>query len=111
MEVYVERITKGPCFICEIIADNPDYPAHFIHEDEQAIVFLSAYPVLYGYTLIAPRAHREQVTGDFTQAEYLRLDSGIDRRSQRRTQFSGLPYSLPARGVGHHFYQFVTGCW
>jgi diadenosine tetraphosphate (Ap4A) HIT family hydrolase len=79
MEAYIERTTQGPCFICQILAGNPDYPHHIIYEDEQAIVFLNAYPALYGYTLVAPREHREQVTGDFTQAEYLRLQALIYR--------------------------------
>lgn len=75
MDAYVERITKGHCFICEILAGNPDFPHHVIYEDEQAIVFLNKYPILRGYTLVAPRQHREQVTGDFTQAEYLQLQA------------------------------------
>lgn len=79
MEAYIARTTQGPCFICEILAGNPNYPHHIIYEDGQAIVFLNAYPSLYGYTLVAPREHREQVTGDFTQAEYLRLQALIYR--------------------------------
>ena len=79
IEAYVERITTGPCFICEILASNPDFPHHTIYEDDQAIVFLNAYPMLPGYTLVAPREHREQVTGDFTQAEYLQLQALIYR--------------------------------
>lgn len=82
MAAYIERATKGPCFICEIVAGNPDYPHHIIHEDEQAIVFLNAYPMLYGYALVAPRQHREQVTGDFSQAEYLQLQTLIYRVSE-----------------------------
>jgi ATP adenylyltransferase len=44
-----------------------------IYEDQTAVVFLNKYPVLHGYTLIAPREHREQATGDFTLQEYLTL--------------------------------------
>ncbi len=76
---YVARITSGPCFICQIVAGNPDYPHHIIYQDEQTIAFLNAYPPLYGYTLVAPRQHREQVTADFTQAEYLQLQAVIYR--------------------------------
>lgn len=79
MDAYIERITKGPCFICEILAGNPDYPHHVIYADEQAIVFLNKYPILRGYTLVAPRQHREQVTGDFTPAEYLQLQALLYR--------------------------------
>jgi diadenosine tetraphosphate (Ap4A) HIT family hydrolase len=78
-EAYVRRITTGPCFICEIIAGNPDYRHHVIYEDEQAIVFLNKYPSLYGYVLVAPREHREQVTGDFSLDDYLALQALIYR--------------------------------
>ncbi len=79
MDAYIQRIMTGPCFICEIVNGNPDYPHHIIYEDEEAIVFLNAYPNLVGYTLVAPRQHKEQVTGDFTTAEYLRLQKIIYR--------------------------------
>lgn len=79
MAAYVARITTGPCFICQIVAGNPARPHHIIYEDEQAIAFLNAYPPLYGYVLVAPRQHREQVTGDFALAEYLQLQAVIYR--------------------------------
>ena len=41
--------------------------------DETAVVFLNKYPVLYGYTLLAPRQHREHVPRDFTREAYLAL--------------------------------------
>jgi diadenosine tetraphosphate (Ap4A) HIT family hydrolase len=41
-------------------------------------VFLNKYPVLYGYTLVAPREHREQATGDLTLQEYLQLQRLIN---------------------------------
>ena len=40
---------------------------------------LNKYPILYGYTLVAPRQHREQVTTDFTREEYLALQDLIYR--------------------------------
>src|SRR5215467_15887453 len=55
-----EQRTRGPCFICEMLAGNPAYRHHLIYEDETAVVFLTKYPTLVGYTLVAPRAHREQ---------------------------------------------------
>lgn len=72
---YIKRSQEGPCFICELIAGNN--PHHVIYEDQTAVVFLSKYPSLYGYTLIAPREHREQATGDFTLEEYLALQQLI----------------------------------
>jgi diadenosine tetraphosphate (Ap4A) HIT family hydrolase len=76
-ERYVERSRSGPCFLCQI-ADG-ELPHHMIYEDERAIVFLNKYPMLYGYTLVAPRTHREQVAGDFSEAEYLELQRLIYR--------------------------------
>jgi ATP adenylyltransferase len=70
---YVRRSRSGPCFVCEIVAGNPEYRHHVVYEDGEAIAFLNKYPTLYGYTLVAPRAHREQATRDFTLDEYLRL--------------------------------------
>lgn len=79
VDAYVERITTGPCFICEMLAGNPDYAHHIIYEDETAVAFLNKYPILYGYTLVAPRHHREQVTRDFTREEYLALQGLVYR--------------------------------
>lgn len=72
---YEKRSQEGPCFICELIAGAN--PHHMIYEDQTAVVFLNKYPVLYGYTLVAPREHREQATGDFTLDEYLALQGLI----------------------------------
>jgi ATP adenylyltransferase len=79
IDSYIERITSGLCFICEMLAGNPDYRHHIIYEDEIAVVFLNKYPILYGYTLVAPRQHRERVTGDFAREEYLGLQDLIYR--------------------------------
>lgn len=82
MDAYVEQISSGLCFICEMLNGNPDYAHHIIYRDEQAVVFLNKYPILYGYVLVAPAEHREQVSGDFTEAEYLALQSVIFRVSE-----------------------------
>jgi ATP adenylyltransferase len=78
-QAYAERSQQGPCFICAIAAGDPGYPHWIIYEDEQAIVFLSKYQVLYGYTLVAPRLHREHVTGDFSPDDYLALQRLVHR--------------------------------
>jgi ATP adenylyltransferase len=75
---YVERIKNGPCFICEMVNGKSE-GNHVIYQDGRAIVFLNKYPTLYGYTLVAPREHREQVTGDFSTHEYLDLQRLIYR--------------------------------
>ena len=76
---YIKRSQDGPCFICRILDGDPDYPHHIVYEDETAIVFLNKYPTLLGYTLVAPRQHREQVTGDFAINEYKALQEVIYR--------------------------------
>jgi len=88
-EAYHQRCQTGPCFICEIIAGNPDYPADIVYEDDETIVFLDKYPRLYGYTLVAPRKHREQVTGDFTVEEYLALQTMVYRVAEAVRQEVG----------------------
>ena len=73
-----ERLA-GRCFICELVAGNPEFRHHVVYEDDVAIAFLNAYPVLYGMLLVAPRVHRERVTGDFTRDEYLALQEVVHR--------------------------------
>jgi diadenosine tetraphosphate (Ap4A) HIT family hydrolase len=70
---------EGRCFICEFLAGNPEFAHVLVYEDEDAVAFLNKYPSLYGYVLVAPREHREQVTGDFSTAEYLRLQAVVHR--------------------------------
>jgi diadenosine tetraphosphate (Ap4A) HIT family hydrolase len=77
LDAYHRSAQTGPCFICQIVARNSDCPAHIVFEDAVAIAFLDRYPPLYGHTLIAPRQHREQVTGDFTLEEYLDLQRRV----------------------------------
>jgi diadenosine tetraphosphate (Ap4A) HIT family hydrolase len=67
------------CFICELLAGNPEFPHHVVYEDDTAVAFLNAYPPLYGYVLVAPREHKEQVTGDFTREEYQQLQDVVHR--------------------------------
>jgi len=50
---------------------------HIIYQNDTFIAFLNKYPVLYGYALVAPIKHKEQVTGDFTLEEYLTLQRGV----------------------------------
>jgi hypothetical protein len=61
---------------------------HLVWAEEYAIAFLAKDPPLLGTTLVAPRAHREQVTGDFPMAEYLwhvaPLPPGVPHHKQQR---------------------------
>ena len=79
LQAYVHDIQTQPCFICEMAKGNLAYAHEMIYQDENTLVFLNKYPPLYGYVLVAPREHREQVTSDFTAAEYLALQQVIYR--------------------------------
>jgi diadenosine tetraphosphate (Ap4A) HIT family hydrolase len=72
-DAYIARSRSGPCFVCAMLAGNPQYYHHVVYEDDTVVAFLNKYPPLYGYKLVAPKAHREQVTGDFSVDEYLNL--------------------------------------
>jgi hypothetical protein len=62
------------------VARDPAFPDHHIsYEDEEVIVFLAMNPTQYGYTLVAPKEHKEQVVGDFTVEEYLSLQRVVHR--------------------------------
>lgn len=63
--------------MCEIVAGRR--PHHFVHEDDTAIAFLNRYPTLRGYVLVAPKEHLEEVTGDFTEDEYVALQRVVWR--------------------------------
>jgi ATP adenylyltransferase len=79
IEAYIHRSQTGPCFICQIVAGNPEEHHCIVFEDDVGVAFLNKYPTLYGYTLVAPREHREQVTGDFSVDEYIALQQVIYR--------------------------------
>jgi diadenosine tetraphosphate (Ap4A) HIT family hydrolase len=76
---YHQRARVGPCFVCQIVARHPEFPADIVYEDDLAIAFLDKYPRVAGYTLLAPRAHRQNVTADFTPAEHLDLQRRLYR--------------------------------
>ncbi len=71
MEVFHHKARTRPCFVCEVV--------DIVHEDDEAIAFLDSYPRAYGYALVAPKKHREQVTKDFPVQEYLRLQRFVYR--------------------------------
>ena len=78
LDGYIERIQNNPCFICEMIAGRLN-GNHVIFQNEEFIAFLNKYPSLYGYVLVAPVQHKEQVTGDFTLEDYLSLQRAVYR--------------------------------
>ena len=84
----ISRLTRKvtSCFICEFLAGNPRYEHLVVAETDTAVAFLSKFPTLFGYVLVAPREHREQVTGDFDEKEYIELQSLIYRVSEAMRQ-------------------------
>jgi diadenosine tetraphosphate (Ap4A) HIT family hydrolase len=79
LEALHHGFRTQPCFVCRMVEGNVQFPETIIYEDERALVFLDAYPRAYGYTLVAPKEHREQVTGDYSMEDYLALQRLIYR--------------------------------
>jgi len=79
MEALHHGFRTGPCFVCEMVNGNTPFPENVIREDDETLVFLDAYPRAYGYTLVAPKEHREQVTADFAMEEYLEIQKLLYR--------------------------------
>ncbi len=69
---YMKR-SRSRCFICAVVERDPDYPHHIMYEDDASVAFLVKAPQLWGTTLVAPKDHREHVTGDFDSESYVRL--------------------------------------
>lgn len=73
LAAYHHEVSKG-CFICRLVEGDATLPAHhIIWQNDEAIAFLDRFPTVYGYALVAPIAHREQVSGDFTLHQFLAL--------------------------------------
>ena len=112
LEGYVARATRGPCFICRVVAGDPKFRHHIVYEDETAIAFLNKYPTLPGYTLVCPKAHKRQVTGDFSREEYLQLQSLVHRIGEavRRTMNADRLYvlSLGSNEANDHVHWHVA---
>ena len=64
LAAYEQRVQHGSCFICAYVAGDPAAAHHEVYADESCTAFLAKYPTLLGYTLVAPRAHVVDVTGD-----------------------------------------------
>ena len=59
-EAY-HRLVRRACFVCELLAGNPEYPHHVVHRDGLAVAFLSRFPLWPGHVLVAPVPHVEDV--------------------------------------------------
>src|SRR5690606_10247142 len=65
LAAYEARSRRGPCVICaHLTAADPADVHHEVHADERCVVLLNRYPTLLGHTLVAPRRHVVDVTGD-----------------------------------------------
>lgn len=76
LDSYIDQIQHRSCFICEMIAGRLN-GNHVIYQNSEFIAFLNKYPTQLGYALVAPAIHKEQVTGDFTLGEYLKLQQAV----------------------------------
>lgn len=80
LDAYHRRVQSGPCFVCAMVAGDPEFSGHPIfYEDEKTVAFLTTNPAQYGFTLVCPKEHREQATGDFSIEEYLDLQRLVYR--------------------------------
>ena len=79
LERYVSRVREGPCFICALVAGDPDHAHHMVYSDDAAIAFLSRYPTLPGYCLVAPKRHIEHWAQELDEVQYLRLQAVVHR--------------------------------
>ncbi len=71
----------GPadCFVCDVVNGNRRATHHIVHEDDQCIAFLAKWPPLWGTTLVCPKVHKEAVTSDFSEDQYLELQRVVRR--------------------------------
>lgn len=76
-DAYLQEVARG-CFICRLVKGDPTLPPHhIIWQSDDVIAFLDRFPTVFGYTLVAPAAHREGVTADFSLHQFLALQRVI----------------------------------
>jgi diadenosine tetraphosphate (Ap4A) HIT family hydrolase len=114
LDAYLQEVDKG-CFICRLLQEDPTLPAHHIvWQDSEAIAFLNRFPTVYGYILVAPVAHREQVTGDFTLHQYLALQRVVHAIAEavRQTLKPERMYvlSLGSQQANAHVHWHIVPC-
>ena len=86
LAAHAQRSQNGPCFICELIADNPAYAHHVIARDDRHIAFLSKYPTQPGYALVCPLRHCEDLAEDVSPEDYLALQAVVHRLARALKQ-------------------------
>ena len=112
MDALHRGFREKPCFLCEVAEGTNEVPQHFVHEDDSSFAILDAYPKAYGYTLVAPKEHREQVTGDFSREEYLNLQGVVYRVAEAVREEAGAErvylYSLGSNQGNAHAHWHVV---
>jgi diadenosine tetraphosphate (Ap4A) HIT family hydrolase len=105
---------RAACFVCEIVAGRAAQQHHLVYEDAVAIAFLNRFPTVEGYTLVAPREHREQVTADFERDEYLALQAALHRVGEAVRRAFGAErlylLSLGSQQANRHVHWHVVPC-
>jgi diadenosine tetraphosphate (Ap4A) HIT family hydrolase len=82
LHAYEREVRGTACVFCAIIAGAPSREHEIVYDDGEHLAFLSRYPTLYGYTLVAPRAHVELIHRDLDRSAYLRLQDVVYRVAQ-----------------------------
>jgi diadenosine tetraphosphate (Ap4A) HIT family hydrolase len=70
------RLVQRACFVCELVAGNPEYPHHVAYRSGTAVAFLSRFPQWPGHLLVAPTTHCECVV-DVDRTEYLAVQQVV----------------------------------
>jgi diadenosine tetraphosphate (Ap4A) HIT family hydrolase len=79
VEAYVQRSLARDCFVCAMQRGEPGYEHEVIASGEAHIAFLSKYPILIGYALVAPKKYVERVVGDFSDTAFLAMMAFVCR--------------------------------
>lgn len=77
LAAYERRVKHGGCFICALVAGEPEAFHEIVYEDADHVAFLSRYPTLEGYTLVCPKRHVDDAVGGFDEAAYLAIQSVV----------------------------------
>jgi diadenosine tetraphosphate (Ap4A) HIT family hydrolase len=78
-EADAGRVQDGPCFVCAILAGHENYEHRVSYDDEHTVAFLTRYPTLLGYSLVAPKRHVEGLVQGLDVDDYLRLQRVVYR--------------------------------
>ncbi|WP_068056247.1 GNAT family N-acetyltransferase [Nocardia xishanensis] len=79
LATYEQRVRSEDCFVCAFLEGKPGYEHHMVYDDGEHVAFLNKYPTLFGYALVVPRRHVEDVVADLTPHQYLRLQSAVHK--------------------------------